>query len=112
MAPATANGHGQGSHPTAANLLNVRPHKQSMAELKLRRLTEHNARLRDDLARPRVRVSEASVGLIKFCTGTRDPMLPSVWGPPGRHDDPYAPPEKGCCTPSDSGPAYISYSHP
>lgn len=31
-----------------------------MSELKLRRLTEHNQRLRDDLARPRVRVSEAS----------------------------------------------------
>ena len=31
-----------------------------MHELKLRRLTEHNARLRDDLQRPRVRVSEAS----------------------------------------------------
>ena len=37
-----------------------RPHKQSMSELKLRRLTEHNARLREDLARPRIRVSEAA----------------------------------------------------
>lgn len=34
--------------------------QQSMSELKLRRLTEHNQRLREDLARPRVRVSEAS----------------------------------------------------
>ena len=40
--------------------MNTRPHKQSMSELKLRRLTEHNQRLREDLARPRVRVSEAS----------------------------------------------------
>ncbi|KAF7440602.1 hypothetical protein PC9H_000948 [Pleurotus ostreatus] len=40
--------------------MNARPHKQSMSELKLRRLTEHNQRLREDLARPRVRVSEAS----------------------------------------------------
>lgn len=31
-----------------------------MSELKLRRLMEHNQRLREDLARPRVRVSEAS----------------------------------------------------
>lgn len=31
-----------------------------MSELKLRRLVEHNQRLRDDLARPRMRVSEAS----------------------------------------------------
>jgi guanine nucleotide-binding protein subunit gamma len=38
-----------------------RPHKQSMAELKLRRLTEHNSRLREDLARPRARVSESAL---------------------------------------------------
>jgi hypothetical protein len=31
-----------------------------MSELKLRRVIEHNQRLREDLARPRVRVSEAS----------------------------------------------------
>lgn len=31
-----------------------------MSELKLRRLLEHNQRLREDLARPRVKVSEAS----------------------------------------------------
>lgn len=37
-----------------------RVQKQSMSELKLRRLTEHNQRLREDLARPRIRVSEAS----------------------------------------------------
>lgn len=40
--------------------MNSRPHKQSMSELKLRRLAEHNQRLREDLARPRMRVSEAS----------------------------------------------------
>ncbi|PBK78448.1 hypothetical protein ARMSODRAFT_947365 [Armillaria solidipes] len=34
--------------------------RQAMSELKLRRLLEHNQRLREDLARPRVRVSEAS----------------------------------------------------
>lgn len=37
----------------------VREKKQTMAELKLRRLTELNARLREDLERPRVKVSEA-----------------------------------------------------
>jgi guanine nucleotide-binding protein subunit gamma len=31
-----------------------------MAELKLRRLAEHNVRLREDLDRTRVRVSEAA----------------------------------------------------
>ena len=37
----------------------VREKKQSMAELKLRRLTELNARLREDLDRPRIKVSDA-----------------------------------------------------
>ncbi|KGB75819.2 guanine nucleotide-binding protein subunit gamma [Cryptococcus deuterogattii R265] len=70
------------SHLAPASI--VRPHKTSMAELKLRRLNEHNARLREDLARPRARVSEASISLIKYCSSTKDPLLPSVWGPPGK----------------------------
>ena len=37
-----------------------RNRKQSMAELKLRRLNEVNLRLREDLDRPRIRVSEAA----------------------------------------------------
>lgn len=36
--------------------------KQSMADLKLRRLAELNLRLREDLDRPRVKVSEAAMG--------------------------------------------------
>lgn len=39
-------------------------HKQSVSELKLRRLTEHNSRLKEDLQRPRVKVSEASDRLV------------------------------------------------
>jgi hypothetical protein len=35
--------------------------------------------------------------LISFCTGTRDPLLPSVWGELKKGEDPYAPPEQGCC---------------
>lgn len=38
-----------------------RTKKQSMAELKLRRLTELNARLREDLERRRIPVSEAAL---------------------------------------------------
>lgn len=45
-----------------AKMVPARPQKQSMAELKLRRLTEHNTRLREDLSRPRIKVSEASMG--------------------------------------------------
>ena len=39
----------------------VKNKKQSMADLKLRRLNELNMRLREDLDRPRIRVSEASM---------------------------------------------------
>lgn len=41
--------------------MSSRQPKVSSSELKLRRLNEHNQRLREDLARPRIRVSEASV---------------------------------------------------
>lgn len=44
-----------------------------MSELKLRRLIEHNQRLREDLARPRVRVSEASAR----CVPTRVILSPT-----------------------------------
>lgn len=40
----------------------LKKNKQSMAELKLRRLTELNLRLKEDLERPRVRLSEAAMG--------------------------------------------------
>ena len=51
--------------PTKQITMN-RPHKQSMSELKLRRLLEHNQRLRDDLARPRIKVSEASARYVRL----------------------------------------------
>ncbi|KAH8922292.1 heterotrimeric G-protein gamma subunit (G-gamma, Gpg) [Atractiella rhizophila] len=77
----------------------ARPQKQSMSELKLRRLTEHNQRLREDLDRPRVRISEASASLIRYCKTTRDFLVPSVWGPLDKREDPYAPKaQSGCCT--------------
>ncbi|KXN80987.1 Guanine nucleotide-binding protein subunit gamma [Leucoagaricus sp. SymC.cos] len=70
--------------------------QQSMSELKLRRLNEHNQRLREDLARPRMHVSEASASLIRCCRQTKDHLIPSVWGPVGKTEDPYAPPSQGC----------------
>ncbi|KZT26568.1 G-protein gamma subunit [Neolentinus lepideus HHB14362 ss-1] len=77
--------------------MDTRRHKQSMSELKLRRLMEHNQRLREDLARPRIRVSEASASLIRYCKTTKDHLVPSVWGPVGKHEDPYAPQKRGGC---------------
>lgn len=80
--------------------MNNRPHKQSMSELKLRRLTEHNQRLKEDLQRPRMRVSEAATSLIRHCRQTKDYLVPSVWGPVNKNEDPYADraASQGCCT--------------
>lgn len=46
-----------------------------MSELKLRRLTEHNQRLREDLARPRIRVSEASARCLSHDSLRRPTLL-------------------------------------
>ncbi|KAK3333979.1 GGL domain-containing protein [Cercophora scortea] len=76
----------------------IKKNKQSMADLKLRRLTELNNRLREDLERRRIPVSEASNNIIAYCNSTRDYMVPSVWGAVPKGEDPYAPPQNsGCC---------------
>lgn len=77
----------------------LKKNKQSMAELKLRRLTELNLRLTEDLERPRVRLSEAAMGLINYTNATKDFMVPQIWGSVDKRDDPYAPQQSGgCCT--------------
>ncbi|KAL2144582.1 hypothetical protein VTI28DRAFT_8901 [Corynascus sepedonium] len=75
----------------------IKKTKQSMADLKLRRLTELNSRLREDLERERIPVSQASKSIIAYCNSTRDYMVPSVWGPVPRGEDPYAPQQSGGC---------------
>lgn len=76
----------------------VREKKQTMAELKLRRLTELNIRLREDLDRPRVKVSDACQSMINYTKTTKDFMVPSTWGQVDKREDPYAPQQKnGCC---------------
>ncbi|KAI4290258.1 MAG: hypothetical protein L6R35_000452 [Caloplaca aegaea] len=94
----------------------VKNKKQSMADLKLRRLNELNSRLKEDLERPRIKVSEASmswvplptslstarprpVKLIQYCQNTKDFMVPSLWGQVDKREDPYAPQQpQGCCS--------------
>ncbi|RYP77998.1 hypothetical protein DL771_000857 [Monosporascus sp. 5C6A] len=77
----------------------IKKNKQSMADLKLRRLTELNNRLREDLERERIPVSQAANTIIAYCNSTRDYMVPSVWGTVPRTEDPYAPPQSGgCCS--------------
>ncbi|KAI9817969.1 MAG: Guanine nucleotide-binding protein subunit gamma [Thelocarpon impressellum] len=71
--------------------------KQSMADLKLRRLTELNLRLREDLDRPRVKVSEAAMGLINYTSTTKDFMVPQTWGAVDKREDPYAPQSNDRC---------------
>ncbi|KAJ8658459.1 hypothetical protein O0I10_005812 [Lichtheimia ornata] len=72
---------------------------QNLSEAKLNRLLEYNQRLRELLDIPRITVSEASTRLIDHCQDTRDPMLPSVWGPIDKKDDPFAPnAQGGCCS--------------
>ncbi|KAM5364723.1 hypothetical protein ACJZ2D_011374 [Fusarium nematophilum] len=75
----------------------IKKNKQSMADLKLRRLTELNNRLREDLDRERIPVSTASKSIIAYCNGTRDYMVPSVWGAVPKGEDPYAPQQSGGC---------------
>jgi hypothetical protein len=50
----------------------MKKNKQSMADLKLRRLTELNSRLREDLERERIPVSQASK---RYSTSLRLPTL-------------------------------------
>ncbi|KAK3340402.1 hypothetical protein B0H65DRAFT_510546 [Neurospora tetraspora] len=91
----------------------IKKNKQSMADLKLRRLTELNNRLREDLERERIPsfgtfagrnsmrltvVSFSPYSIIAYCNSTRDYMVPSVWGPVPKSEDPYLPQQSsGCC---------------
>ena len=80
-----------------------------MSDLKLRKLIEHTARLKEQLDMPRIKVSEASetyasfiflsffYRLIKYVTSTKDPLLPTVWGPVDKKDDPFVSTGGGCC---------------
>ncbi|KAL7424664.1 Guanine nucleotide-binding protein subunit gamma [Cryptotrichosporon argae] len=79
--------------------MSTRTNKATMQELKLRRLLENNHRLREELARPRVMVSIASLNLINYTRQTKDPLIPAVWGTLAKGEDPYAPVETGgCCS--------------
>ncbi|KAL2913719.1 Guanine nucleotide-binding protein subunit gamma [Polyrhizophydium stewartii] len=68
-----------------------------MSELKLRKLMEHTQRLKEQLDLPRIKVSEASQTLIQYVTTTKDSLLPSVWGPVDKKDDPFQTGAGGCC---------------
>ncbi|KAI8884329.1 G-protein gamma subunit [Backusella circina FSU 941] len=70
----------------------------NVSEAKLARLLEYNKNLKEQLDIPRITISEASTSLISYCKETKDPMLPSIWGPIDKKDDPFAPTNSsGCC---------------
>ncbi|KAG4305404.1 hypothetical protein PORY_000960 [Pneumocystis oryctolagi] len=81
--------------------------KPSMSELKLRRMTELNVRLKEDLERPRIPVSKACQSLITFTTSTKDAMLPSIWGQMDRRNDPFSPKKTFACFFAMDGDVYI-----
>ncbi|CAM0142027.1 hypothetical protein VKS41_004268 [Umbelopsis sp. WA50703] len=72
---------------------------QNLSENKLKRIIDYNTRLKEQLDIPRVKVSQASEDLISYCQNNRDPLVPSVWGPVDKREDPFAPASSGgCCT--------------
>jgi len=106
----------QYSSRDASDPSQVKKNKQSMADLKLRRLTELNNRLREDLERERIPVSHAAKryaypptektsgrhaltrdSIISYTNSTKDFMVPSTWGTVDKKDDPYAPQQSGGC---------------
>ncbi|GFZ42474.1 hypothetical protein JCM24511_00189 [Saitozyma sp. JCM 24511] len=85
--------------------MSSRTNKATMHELKLRRILEHNHRLREELARPRANVSVASMSDAPLDEPSESmksackPQIPAIWGPIGKGEDPYAPVEAGgCCS--------------
>jgi guanine nucleotide-binding protein subunit gamma len=61
---------------------NGKSKKQSMAELKLRRLTELNQRLQEDLNRRRIPVSEAALECVFRCCRQHMSTLSYTCGTP------------------------------
>ncbi|TPX30827.1 hypothetical protein SmJEL517_g05693 [Synchytrium microbalum] len=93
----TQFGHkGKVSIGNSQNLTSLSSSLATMSEIKLKKLVELNQRLKEQLDLNRIPVSEASSSLIKYITSTKDSLLPSVWGPVDKKDDPYAAPSGPC----------------
>ncbi|KAJ1644276.1 plasma membrane localization protein [Coemansia asiatica] len=67
----------------------------SALDHKLRKIMEHNNRMKEQLELPRIPVSQASESLITYTQNTKDYLLPSIWGPPSQ--DPFASQSGGGC---------------
>ncbi|ORX54601.1 hypothetical protein DM01DRAFT_1407427 [Hesseltinella vesiculosa] len=76
----------------------MRRTRDELAEMKLRRVLQQNQNLKAQLETTRLPVSQASQSLIKYCQSTKDPLIPSIWGP--AENDHFVPLRKKwkCCT--------------
>jgi hypothetical protein len=82
-------------NPEAANAYRQRKMQQA-AERKYQKLCRLTNRLRDQLRLQTIPVSKAAVSLVNYTISVKDPLLPSVWGPMEKRDNPYAATNSKC----------------
>ncbi|KAK9448908.1 GGL domain-containing protein [Limtongia smithiae] len=66
-------------------------------ELKLQRIQLFRDQALDELNREREPASAAVARITQYTKSTKDYMIPSVWGPIERKDDPYIPQQADTC---------------
>jgi len=69
---------------------------QQHAEKKYQKLCRLTNRLRDQLRLQTIPVSKAACSLVNYTISVKDPLLPSVWGPIEKRDNPYAATNSKC----------------
>ena len=65
-------------------------------EGRLEKLRKANDQLKREASVSRIAVSEVAAHIIKFCTDTKDPLLPSVWGKLDSWENNYKEQSSGC----------------
>ena len=96
---------GIGMNPSSTMLYSVNPDAamayrqrkmQQAAERKYQKLCRLTNRLRDQLRLQTIPVSKAACSLVNYTISVKDPLLPSVWGPIEKRDNPYAATNSKC----------------
>jgi len=82
-------------NPDAAMAYKQRKMQQA-AERKYQKLCRLTNRLRDQLRLQTIPVSKAACSLVNYTISVKDPLLPSVWGPMEKRDNPYAATNSKC----------------
>jgi hypothetical protein len=99
------NSNGMGMNPSATMLYNVNPDAamayrqrkmQQAAERKYQKLCRLTNRLRDQLRLQTIPVFKAAGSLVNYTVSVKDPLVPSVWGPIEKRDNPYAATNSSC----------------